>query len=82
VVGGLSFRVSFGLLPPGGYLLNIASPFPFTARAFASAHEGVLFRGALYQVLNVTSLNGLVQVVVIISANYIPPLFVDVLLIP
>jgi hypothetical protein len=82
VVGGVSFKVPFGFLVPGGYVLTITTPFatPF-ARVFASASEGNFFGGALFAVNNVIPQSGAVQVVVFITASYVPQAVVDVLII-
>jgi hypothetical protein len=83
VVGGVSFKVLFGLVAPGGYAINIPTPFASpTARVFASAGEQGLFGGALFEVQSVIPQFGNVQVVVIITAPYIPTLSIDLLIIP
>jgi hypothetical protein len=83
VVGGVSFKVLFGLVVPGGYVLNIPTPFASpTARVFASAGEQGVFGGAQFAVVSVIPQFSNVQVVVIISAPYIPTLSVDLLIIP
>jgi hypothetical protein len=83
VVGGVSVKVPFGFLAPGGYILTITAPFatPF-ARVFASASEGSFFGGALFAVNNVIPQFGAVQVVVFITSPYVPQVFVDLLVIP
>jgi hypothetical protein len=83
VAGGVSIKVPFGFLAPGGYILTITTPFatPF-ARVFASASEGSIFGGALFAVNNVIPQFGAVQVVVFITSPYVPQVFVDLLVIP
>jgi hypothetical protein len=83
VVGGVSFKVLFGLVAPGGYVINFPTPFASpTARVFVSAGEQGGFGGAFFEVVSVIPQFANVQVVVIITATYIPTLSVDVLVIP